>query len=399
MSTQFSASLFVWIVAISITTATAQTERFTPAGEGDCEVWRAAQDPESLLDGLEGYAATPLRRAFANSRISRTVVNKTSDNAGDEAVQGTIRHAVESARNAGKDAMTWIVFDPRAFPPDTGGAVELRRELVLGSNTIVDGRGAKVTLWSRRDVHLLKIDNAKNVILKNLILHKTAPFARSKAEKNIVFPVGPHPGIEPDRPPKGADRDGISIRGASDGVWIDHCTLYLCGDESIGVMSDPGVRHTSLTVSWCKFYDQYYVALIGHTTEEKKADERIRLTFHHNRIIGGARRNPRVNRCAADIYNNHLEGWKDWGMAANAASRVLVEANVFEAKTSTQAVYIGVGTHEKGFVRLKNNLSLNGAELKEHRPSMVPDPPYPRTVHKADRRLVKLLESNTGWSR
>lgn len=354
-------------------------------------------EPLDLLKGLEGYPAEDLIRSFNHSNKKLCIVNKTSDNQDSEKEQGTLRYCIEWAKSAKKDEMTWIIFDPRVFGVNKNEAIELREELALGSKTIIDGRGAKATICSRKDIHLLAIRDAKNIIFRNLILHKVAPFAREKFRKNIDFPVSSRPGIDVDRAAQGVDRDGISMRGTSDNIWIDHCTFFLCGDESIGVSSANGIGNTRMIVSWCEFSDQYYVALIGHTKEDKKYDQKIRLTFHHNRIKGAARRSPRVNRATADVYNNYLEGWVDWGMAANASSKVLVEGNILEAGESTNAINIGTTTQTKGFVRIKNNALINGAELDSYIPSKVQVPDYKRTVSKAGDNLKELLKLQCGW--
>ncbi len=357
----------------------------------------ASVGPLDLLDGLEGFPAQQLHHVFNRSKKHFYIVHKISDDAGSEMEWGTLRHAVASAVSAKKEEMTWIVFDPDVFAPAKNESIELNEALELSSNTIIDGRGAKVTICSTKDVHLLKICGAKNVILRNLILHKVAPFVRDKPGKGIVFPVTLRPGFSPERAAKGIDRDGIPIREGSDNIWIDHCTFFLCGDECISARGDASVAHTNITVSWCDFSDQYYAALIGHTKEESAVDERIRFTFHHNKSTDCARRSPRINRATADVYNNYLNGWVDWGMAANAHSRVLVEANVFQAKQSTMAISVGTGTHIKGFVRLRNNMLLNGAELDSHMPHEVPEAPYKRKVDKADNGLRELLNRETGW--
>jgi len=356
---------------------------------------RVGAGPLDLLRGLEGYPAEDLIRIFNTSRKKLCIVNNKSDNQGSEKERGTLRYCAESAKNARKDEMTWIIFDRKVFPPNKNEAIELNEGLDLGSNTIIDGRGAKVTICSMKDIHLFPIRDAKNVILKNLILHKVAPYSRNKA--GLEFPISERPGIDLERALLGVDGDGIAFRGSCDNIWIDHCTFFLCGDESIGVMSSEDVDNTKATVSWCDFSDQYNVASVGHVEEEKAFDEKIRLTFHHNKIKGAARRNPRVNRATADVYNNYLEGWVDWGMAANASSRVLVEGNIFEASQSTIAINIGTTTQTRGFVRTKNNALINGAELDSYMPAKVQDPPYKRTVSKADEKLKELLNLQCGW--
>ena len=350
-----------------------------------------------LLEGLEGYPASELTRATLSAKMKICVVDSKSDQAGSEFDPGTLRYCLASAAAADSGEMTWITFDPGVFPPTGGGEIALENELVLGGNTIIDGRGARVTIHSTRDVHLLKLVGAKNVILKNLILHKAAPFSRSKGEKSFAFPIGNRPGIDRERAARGMNGDGISFRGACDNVWIDHCTFFLCGDESIGVMSSAEVEHTKITVSWCDFSDQYYVALVGHTTEQKKEDARIRLTFHHNRSRGAGRRSPRVNRAHADIYNNYLDGWIDWAMAANASSRVLIEANIFKARESKTVISIGVGKHESGFVRLRDNVLMNGARIDSHHAERVPEPAYERRVDEAGESLRVRLNRSCGW--
>lgn len=351
--------------------------------------------PSDLLWGLEGYPAKELTDAFNSSSKKFYIVNKNSDDLGSENEQGTLRYCVEAAKNASNSQMTWIIFDPQVFPVEANESIELRDVLDVSSNTIIDGRGAKVTIHTTLDNHLIRIRDAKNVILKNLILHKVAPYARSKA--GLEFPLSDRAGFDPVRALQGIDGDGFAFRGTCDNVWIDHCTFFLCGDEAIGVMSSKDAYNTKVTVSWCDFSDQYYVALVGHTEEEKQFDEKIRFTFHHNKAMGTARRSPRVNRATADVYNNYLQNWIDWGMAANASSKVLVEGNIFEADQSTIAMSIGTGSHIKGFVRTKNNSLINGAQLDSYMPQNVQTPYYYRTVSQADEDLKTLLNSECGW--
>jgi len=365
-----------------------------PASKADVV---AGRDLADLLAGLEGYPAEEMTRTLGNLNKRFLVVDKITDGRQSEDQQGTLRWCVESAHDAPPNQLTWIVFDPRVFPDAGGPEIELRKNLSLGSNTIIDGRGARVAISSSLDVHLVKIDCAKNVVLENLVLHKVAPFVRDKYEKGRKFPVSPRPGLSAQRAAKGIDRDGVAIRGTSDNIWIDHCTLFLCGDECIGA-SHLGAGETKITVSWCRFSDQYYVALIGHTTDDKREDESIRLTFHHNWIQRIARRSPRVNRATAHVYNNYYDGWVDWAMAANASSRVLVEANIFERKASqtTTAINIGTSNHLDGFVRARGNLLAGGAKLDTNQPDKVEEPGYLRSVDRADDELKEIIRQKSG---
>ncbi len=74
-------------------------------------------EPLDLLKGLEGYAAEDLIRTFNGSNKKLFIVNKTSDNQGSEKEQGTLRYCIESSKNAKKDEMVWIIFDPRVSAP------------------------------------------------------------------------------------------------------------------------------------------------------------------------------------------------------------------------------------------------------------------------------------------
>jgi pectate lyase len=237
------------------------------------------------------------------------------------------------------------------------------------------------------------------VILKNLILHKVAPYAREKFEKKIEFPVKPGRQVDPDRALQGVDRDGVSIHGRVDNIWIDHCTLSLCGDECIGMANISGPGQAKFTVSWCDFSNQYYVALIGQTREDYVDDKRIRLTFHHNRIRGAARRSPRVNRATADIYNNFYEGWVDWAVAANANSKVLIEGNIFQPRVGASRMAVNVGTTDQieGFVRTENNSLLYGTKTVSNEAGKVSVPTYARSVETPDDRLQQRIRTESGW--
>lgn len=354
---------------------------------------------EDLLDGLQGYPAAELTTVFNRCKKRICVVNKPTDGQDAQYQEGTLRYFVETAKKQKDDTLTWIIFDPKVFPPEGNVAIQLREKLLLGNNTILDGRGAKATLWSPLDIHLVQIKDVRNVIVKNLILHKVAPYAREKFVKKLEFPVEPGPQVDPDRALRGVNRDGVSIHGRVDNIWLDHCTLFLCGDESIGVSNIAGPGQTKFTVSWCDFSNQYYVALIGQTREDYLDDERIRFTFHHNRIRGAARRSPRVNRATADIYNNYYEGWVDWAVAANTNSNVLIEGNIFQPRPGASRMAVNIGTTDQieGFVRTENNSLLSGTTTVSNEAEKVSVPTYARSVEKPDDRLQQRILTGSGW--
>ena len=228
-----------------------------------------------LMDGLEGYPAAGLRQTFENSTKKVCVVRSQFDEPGSDKIEGTLRFCVESAKQAEEGQLTWIIFDPEVFPADGDEKIELQEILRLGSNTVVDGRGARVTIYSRKDIHLFKLTDSKNIVFRNLILHKVAPYAREKFVKKLNYPVSPRPGISANRMREGVNRDVISVSGQSGNLWIDHCEFSLCGDECIDVTSIKGPDKAKVTISWNRFSDQYYTALIGQTAEKNKEDENI----------------------------------------------------------------------------------------------------------------------------
>lgn len=381
-------SLGVWVAGAALTAdATGREEIHREASH-------AAK--ERLLEGLEGYPAEELAQAVRRLRARFYPVTRTDDPA--ETEPGTVRAAVEAARAAPRDQLSWIVFDPAVFSVEKEAAIELARTLDVGSNVVLDGRGAKVTIWSREGIHLIRLVDARNVILKNLVLHKTAPFVPEKCGKVLDFPLTPRKNVDLERAALGVKKDGIAIRGASDNVWIDHCTLFLCGDEAIGAGRALSTDPVKITVSWCKFCDQYYAALIGQTNRESEASRQIRLTFHHNYIQGTGRRAPRVNRARADIYNNYYEDWIDWAVAANSGARVLVEANLFELskRDSGVALVSGTGDHPKGYVRIRDNAVWGRAQLSGYRPEEVAVPGYRRSIDSADAALKQRLVARCG---
>lgn len=352
-----------------------------------------------LLEGLEGFPADALKERFDSSRKRFLIVNKWGDSSRKAAEPGTLRHCLAEAKESAEGEMTWIIFDPAIFPPDRDVKIDLSWPLEMESNTIIDGRGARVTICSTQGIHLLKIHDCRNVILKNLILHKTAPYSTEKVAKQLVFPVSERAGIDRNAAHLGINADAISIRGASDCVWVDHCTLFLCGDEAIGMAQILGTGEARATISWCSISDQYYAALVGQTADEYANDEKIRLTFHHNWIKRAARRSPRINRATADIYCNYLDGWMDWGMAANTSSRVLIEANILKAAPglSSMGIRIGSKSKQKGFVRIRNNTLENGAELDSYMPEKVGTPTYSRSIQTADNGLREAVCRRSGW--
>ena len=118
--------------------------------------------------------------------------------------------------------------------------------------------------------------------------------------------------------------DGITIREASH-VYVNHCTVYDCGDGCIDVT----VQSDSVTISYCHFYYKYvsvhkFVNLIGAGDLDTLDRGKLHVTLHHNWYGQKCEsRMPRVRYGRVHTYNNYFSCWNN-----NYASRARIEAEI-----------------------------------------------------------------------
>jgi pectate lyase len=266
---------------------------------------------------------------------------------------GSLREAAES-----HDPL-WIVFD-------VNGTIRLNSQINVKSNKTIDGRGAKITISG----YGIKISGVSNVILTDIVFDKSAEGASER------------------------EGDAITIIDGAHDIWVHHCEFSRWCDGCVDITE----ASTNVTVSWCKFHDHDKTMLIG-ARSSATGDVVIRVTLHHNFFEGTVQRHPRLRFGKVDAYNNYLYHWGGYGMATCMYGQLLVEANIFEAGSNKNAVITPVGVDTvKGYIKLVDNLLLNGAVAQENEPEKVFNRTdyYTATIEPAEENLKEKIKVGAG---
>jgi pectate lyase len=93
--------------------------------------------------------------------------------------------------------------------------------------------------------------------------------------------------------------DGITIGGGHH-IWIDHCTLYKCGDGQIDIVKGSD----RITISWCKFTDRHIKTMLINNGHPNKSEiNRNNVTLAHNFFDAVDQRNPRAGYGMIHVLN------------------------------------------------------------------------------------------------
>jgi pectate lyase len=241
---------------------------------------------QSLLDAREGYGA-----ATTGGAGGQTIVVTSNADSGP----GTLREAVE--RNRGP---VWVTFAQDMQIP-------LKKQIHVGSDVTIDGRGRKVTLLYKG----LDIFRSHNVIVENIAVD------------------GRFTGIA----------QAINVADGARDVWIDHDDLSRFNDRLINVKTGS----TDVTISWVKFHNHNKVMLLNNVTSKNlfahaDRDSGSRVTLDHCWFVDTVQRNPRAQFGIYHVYNNLLENWDFYGMSFSLGARAVVEGNIFVNSTDRPCV-------------------------------------------------------------
>lgn len=262
---------------------------------------------------------------------------------------GSLREA------AGRDGPAWIVFD-------VDGVIHLRSRLWLTSDKTIDGRGRSIEI---RD-HGFALRSVENVIITNLRL------VRGK-------------------------RDGVDVSDRSRNVWLHHLTVIGFEDGAIDITRGA----TDVTVSWCRVADHVKVMLVG-ADEDHEGDADIRLTLHHTLFEGTGQRHPRIRWGRVHAFNNVVDSWDSFGMAASQHGELRSEHNVFVVgPDSEEAIKSSAGDSAPGRVASIGDLVIGEARIEVREAEAVFDPSldytYAQALDAADEALVERLRAGAGW--
>lgn len=217
---------------------------------------------------------------------------------------GTLRYGVTQL--TGK---IWISFSRDM-------SIKLKKTLVIGNDTTIDARGARVHIAGGPCFLLEKVSN---VIIHGIRLHH----CRSHGPTKVMGPGSRLINLS------ATDGDGIKVV-ASTKVWIDHNTLYRSEDGLIDVT----LGSTDITISNNWFRDHDKVMLLGHD-DEFKADKNMKVTVVFNHFGPNCnQRMPRVRWGYAHVANNLYEKWELYAIGGSMNPSIKSEANYFVAQKS-----------------------------------------------------------------
>jgi len=248
------------------------------------------------------------------------------------------------------------------------GKIVLSRHLMVGRDKTIDGSGQRVTITYRGF-----IVSKNNVIIRHLTFSDIGDI--TKMDNN---------------------EDAILIFGARH-VWVDHNTLTRTGDKTVGIPEG-----TDITVSWNHFVEQGQAMQIGTVTTAEQS-KGTRVTVHHNYFENAKDRSPQASYGKVHAYNNYDENWSYKGMSALRNAELYSENNVFKAGANKKAIIFDTGIPadkdpRPGFVRSVGDRLLNGAVVKQNRPTAVFNPGryYDATPEPASDAMVNRIRAGAG---
>ncbi|KVH96125.1 pectate lyase 4-like [Cynara cardunculus var. scolymus] len=230
-------------------------------------------------------------------------IYKVTDPSDDDVAnpkEGTLRWGVTRQRPI------WVTFEKDM-------SITLKHELVITSDTTIDGRGAKVEIANGAGLSLYQVSN---VIIHGLHIHdiKETPGA------TIASGEG-KPG-----PRAKADGDGIMCFGSSK-IWIDHCSLSGGPDGLVDVT----MGSTGVTISNCKFNDHDKVMLLG-ADDSHSEDQVMKVTVAYNKFSTGCtQRMPRCRWGFFQVVNNDYDKWGMYAIGGTSKPTILSQGNRYVA--------------------------------------------------------------------
>lgn len=274
--------------------------------------------------------------------------------------EGSFRACAES------DAPRWIRFD-------VSGTIRLNNNVMIGSNTTVDGRGQNIIFESRG----LYINGKNNVILHNIHLRNGGG---------------------------GSETDAVQIINGARHIWVHRVTLENYPDGLIDITREA----TDVTISWSHFRDHDKVMLISADRSDT-GDTVIRVTLHHNWFERTTQRHPRLRYGRVHAFNNYFDRWESYSIGSSQDGQVLSERNVYETaprgpswpwednrRDAFQTEFSA--DNRRGNIRSLEDLAIEGIRFNERNPGSVFNPAndYPYTAEPATEALRDRIRAGAG---
>ncbi|KAJ9549237.1 hypothetical protein OSB04_021780 [Centaurea solstitialis] len=262
--------------------------------------WRCkadwADNRQAMAQCVKGFGAGTTGGAAGEIYV----VTDPSDDDVANPKEGTFRWGVT------RDRPIWVTFAKDM-------TFNLKHEMVITSDTTIDGRGAKVEICNGAGLSLYQVSN---VIIHGLYIHdiRETPGGTIAAGEGKPGPRAPH------------DGDGIMCVGSTK-IWIDHCSLAGGPDGLIDVT----LGSSMVTISNCKFNDHDKVMLLG-ADDGHTQDQNMKVTVAYNKFSTGCtQRMPRCRFGFFQVVNNDYEKWKMYAIGGTKNPTILSQGNKYVA--------------------------------------------------------------------
>lgn len=195
----------------------------------------------------------------------------------------------------------------------------------------------------------IKITRASNIIIQNLKIHHVNT----------------------------GDKDGISIEGPANNIWIDHNEIYASLDvhkDYYDGLLDVKKNAEYITISYNYLHDSWKTSLVG-SSDSDNYDRKI--TYHHNRFENINSRGPLFRFGQGHLFNNYYNNIIDTGINSRMGARLRIEHNVFE---NSKDPIVTMYSQEEGYWHVVNNLYINSTGNMPTTSTVNYTPPYSYTL-------------------
>ena len=338
----------------------------------------AFPDTNSLFDDLKGFGKNTVGGLDG---LTYRVTSTEDYLRGDESpVPGTLRWGIEETSGP-----VWIVFDPDVFPVEVEQAIYLKQSLALRDNVTIDGRGSQVAIkrrydWSVAEWNEIKEDVYECEIFPHFKSDRSlyGAILKLRSTKNIIIShikfeqemqgEERHPGKLKDSQCFGDaiqiynlalnDNPNSSHQGNSyfDNIWINRSTFSSCKDECVGITRSSTIARSHLTISHNLFQDSYKGILIGNENDIDIGSElKLVVSLYENHFLNIRQRSPRVANAYVHFFNNWVQNWNGYGVAASRSTRVILEQNIFTAMSDPHDPWQMFPGASNGYLWAQNN--------------------------------------------
>ncbi|KQJ94020.1 pectate lyase [Brachypodium distachyon] len=206
----------------------------------------------------------------------------------------------------------WIIFAKNMV-------ITLTQELIINSDTTIDGRGAQVHIAKGAG---LTVQNRSNVIIHNLHVHDI-----KHTDGGMVRDSPDHIGYR-----TRADGDGISLFTATN-VWIDHISTSMCEDGLVDIVQSS----TAITISNCHLTSHNDVMLFG-ASDSYPDDKIMQVTVAFTHFGRGlVQRMPRCRWGFFHVVNNDYTHWLMYAIGGSSNPTIISQGNRYIAPPNKAA--------------------------------------------------------------